>query len=157
MRRFLTLIATALSVSIAAPALAAPGGHGPQGGNRGPSVNTYDVSVSVDRGERGDRYGRGSDYRPGFEAVHPGKMRQAQRLQARYQADRLVLVSQLRAAERQLQRLESRPRVRPAKIRAARLQVLRIEKKLASLELRYRARLAGVLTPAQIRFFLTLS
>ena len=148
MRHFLTLIATALTVSFAPAALAAPG-HGSHGSS------AYSAPVpSASSGRHGP-----SVYRPDpiVQRLTPAQLRAALRLQAKFEAQRVVLLRQLRAAERKVERLEARPMVRPAVLRQAKLDVLRVEKTLAKLELRYHRQLANLLTPIQLRVFMSLS
>lgn len=158
MRRTITLIALALSAFVVTPVLAAPGGNGYRGDDRGRPG--YDAPSSY----------QSPSARPGHDVpayrlapapvIHRAQLARAERIKVNYERQRMTLLRSLRIEQTRLDRLTStrfgnRGQVR-AQVRQAQRKVADLEARLARLDARYRVQLATVLTPPQVRFFLSL-
>lgn len=161
MRRIITLAAFALAAFVVTPALAAPGGGGNGFQNRGDRGAGWGQSYQTPRYDadtvRPNRT-RGPAVRPGPAGpiINRAQRIQADRIKAQYDRQRAGLVRSLRVAERRLDRATSARFVNRAQVRVARMRVANLNGQLQRLDANFQRRLARILTPRQLRYFLNL-
>ncbi|MCA9518954.1 MAG: hypothetical protein KC635_28660 [Myxococcales bacterium] len=149
MRRFLTITTLALTTLASAPVFAA----GPSSGN-GYGGKDH---VTESRPAPYDGFDRDGGRREQKVTLTKAELKKAKSLEVKFERDKKALMKKLSAEKRTLAKLRATRNAKRSQIVAAEKRVDAVEAKLTALERTYRARLAAFLTPAEVRFFLSLS